>query len=564
MRAMLNSVIRSAALMVGAALVLSAPVAAQDAGFEARIAGMTVAQKAAQMMMVTLHGAYPLDADAAFLRDFQPGGLAIFNDNVQSPDQLTRLTNSFQQTITGAGAPALLIAVDQEGGVVTRLNPEQGFWRLPAAIVLTAAGPDVSAEAGRLTAEQLLAVGIQMNLAPVADLETNRDNPIIYRRGFSNDPTVGAEAVAGFVRGAADAGGLTTAKHFPGHGETSTDSHAELPRLDLTRERLDSVELVPFRAAMAAGVDAVMVAHIWFPAFDAERTPASLSHNVVTGLLREELGYDGLIMTDAMDMNAVDMFVPFSEAAVRAIEAGVDMLALGPSIGRDAAQQALGAVVAAVEQGRISEARLDESLRRIFAAKARAGLFDWQPLDPVTAAARVDAPGGEAFIEYLFTQAATVALDRNDLVPVPAGAKVALIFLATRYQIQAECSRYADPNLTRWVGVGDNPGPDEIGWAVEAANAADVVIVWTQDAIRNPDQQALVNALPQEKTIAVSLWSPYDWQTYPNVAGYALAYSPLRPSVPPVCAALFGAAEAPGQLAVTLGPDLVAGSRDEE
>jgi beta-N-acetylhexosaminidase len=268
-------------------------------------------------------------------------------------------------------------------------------------------------------------------------------------------------------------------------------------------------------------------------------------------------------MTDAMDMNAIDLEVPFAEAAVLAVEAGVDVLALGPSIGRDAAQQALDAVVSAVASGRISEARLDESVRRILDAKQRVGVLDWTPLDPATAAQRVNAAGGEAFIERLFTQSATVALDRNNLIPIQPDAKVALIFLATRYQIQQECSRWADPALTQYVGVSDNPSAEEIGWAVQAANAADVVIVWTQDAIRNVEQQALVNALPQEKTIAVSLWSPYDWQTYPNVAGYALAYSPLRPSVPPLCAALFGAADAPGQLAVTLGPGLVAGSRDE-
>ena len=551
-----------AALLV-VALGLSGVARGQSDLVELRLAAMSLPQKAAQMMMVTLHGAYALDADEAFLREFQPGGLAVFNDNVESPEQLTRLLNTFQQTLVDAGAPPLLVAVDQEGGVVTRLNPEQGFWRLPAPIVLTAAGTMLAAEAGQLTAQQLLAVGIQMNLAPVADLETNPDNPIIYRRGFSNDPTVGAEAVAAFVRGAAEAGGLTTVKHFPGHGETSVDLHAELPRLDLTRDRLDSVELVPFRVAVAAGVDAVMVAHIWYPALDTERTAASLSRNVVTGLLREELGFGGLIMTDAMDMNAIDLEVPFAEATVRAIEAGVDVLALGPSIGREAAQQALDVVVAAVESGRLTEARLDELVRRILSAKERAGLLDWAPLDPATAADRVDAAGGEAFIEWLFTQSATVALDRNNLIPVVPNTKVALIFLATRYQIQAECSRWADPARTQYVGVGDNPSADEIGWAVEAANAADVVIVWTQDAIRNAEQQALVNALPSEKTVAVSLWSPYDWQTYPNVAGYALAYSPLRPSVPPLCAALFGAADAPGQLAVTLGPGLVAGSRDE-
>lgn len=555
---------RSAALIVGAAILLGGPLRAQmQDHIEARLAGMTVAQKAAQMIMVTLHGPWPLEDDLRFLRDFQPGALAIFNDNVQSPGQLTSLTNAFQHTMQEAGLPPLLIAVDQEGGVVARLNPEQGFTRMPSPILLTAAGPDMAAEAGRFTAQELRAVGIQMNLAPVADLETNPDNPVIYRRAFSNDPAVGAEAVAAFIRGVQSGGGLATAKHFPGHGETSVDSHAELARLDLSRERLEAIELVPFRAAIDAGVDAVMVAHIWFPAFDAARVPASLSRNVVTGLLRDELGYNGLIMTDALDMNAVDLQYEFSEAAVMAVEAGVDVLALGPSIGRDAAQLALNAVVSAVDSGRISEARLDESVRRILAAKDRAGLYFWTPLDPDTAAQRVNVPAGDALIESLFTHGVTVAYDHAGLVPVPAGARTAIIFLGTRYQIFDECGRWADPALTRWVAIGDSPDSDQISWAIEAANAADVALVFTQDAIRNPAQQALVNALPSAKTVAIALWSPYDWQTYPNVAAYALTYSPARPAVPAICAVLFGAQPALGQLALTLGPNLVAGSRDQ-
>ncbi len=559
----MNRLLQSAALALSAALFMCAPLAAQQDSIEQRLASMSVAQKAAQMLMVTLHGAYPLEDDLTFLREFQPGALAIFNDNVQSPDQLTRLTNAFQQAMHDAGLPPLLIAVDQEGGVVARLNPEQGFTRMPAPTLLAAAGPDMAAEAGEFTAQELLAVGIQMNLAPVADLETNPDNPIIYRRAFSNDPVVGGESVVGFIRGVQAGGGLATVKHFPGHGETSVDSHAELATLNLSRERLDAVELGPFRAAIEAGVDAVMVAHIWYPALDPERVPASLSHNVISGLLRDELDYDGLIMTDALDMNAIDLQYEFGEAAAMAVEAGVDVLALGPSIGRDAAQIALNAIMDAVQSGRISEARLDESVRRILAAKESVGLFEWASLDPNSADARVDFDGGEAFIERLFTHGVTVAYDHADLIPVPPDARVAIIFLATRYQIQAECSRYTDPALTRWVGVGDNPSADEIGWAVEAANAADVALVFTQDAIRNREQQALVNALPQDKTAAVALWSPYDWQTYPNVAAYALTYSPARPAVPAICAALFGAQPALGQLALTLGPDLLAGSRDE-
>ena len=154
----------------------------------------------------------------------------------------------------------------------------------------------------------------------------------------------------------------------------------------------------------------------------------------------------------------------------------------------------------------------------------------------------------------------TVAYDRNNLIPIPPERKTAIIFLATRYQIQGECAQYST-NIT-WTGVSDNPSADEIGWAIDNAKNADTVVVWTQGADKNPEQQALVNALPQEKTIAVAIWSVYDWQTYPNVAAYVATYTPARPAVPAACAALFGAAPQTGRLAVTLGPDLVAGSRD--
>jgi beta-N-acetylhexosaminidase len=553
-------------LLFAAALLLLSPalsLRAQDsdaARVEALLESMSTEQRVGQLFMVTLHGSVMTQVGADFLRTFQPGGISLFGANITSPAAVTDLTNNFQRTITGAGSVPLLIAIDQEGGLVARLSEQAGFTVFPAPMVIAAAGADMAARIGDAVAEELSAVGINMNLAPVADLETNRDNPIIFRRSFGNDPVVAGEALAGFIRGTQARGVVATAKHFPGHGETREDSHAVLQPLNLSLERLNSVELPPFASAIEAGVGAIMVAHIWYPALDSERLPASLSYNVVTGLLRQQLGYDGMVMTDALDMNAVDLNFPFAQAAVMAVQAGVDMLALGPSSGLEAAANAYNAVLDAVRSGAITQQRLDEAVRRILMTKARFGLLDWQPLDPAGAVARVNAAAHQALIAELFEHGVTVAYDRNDLVPVPADRSVAVIFLATRYQIQAECGQYR-PDI-RWVGISDEPSQEEIGWARAAADASDIAVVWTQDAVRTRAQADLVNALPQEKTVAVALFSPFDWELYPGVAAYVATYSPARPAVPAACAILFGALPGLGRLSVNLQPGLRAGSRD--
>src|SRR5690606_19339720 len=221
------------ALVLGAVWLLVMPVRAQPDP----VLSMPLERRVAQMFMVTLHGAGMTEVGAQFLRQYQPGGVVLFAANVTTPDQVTRLTNDFQRTITEAGGPPLLIAIDQEGGVVARLT--EGFTTIPAPVVTTAAGPDMGFRMGQLVGQELAAIGINMNLAPVADLETNLDNPIIDRRAYSNDPQVGGEAVAAVVRGLQSVNVLATAKHFPGHGETSVDSHGELPRINISRERLN-------------------------------------------------------------------------------------------------------------------------------------------------------------------------------------------------------------------------------------------------------------------------------------------------------------------------------------
>lgn len=521
----------------------------------------TLEHRVAQMFMVTLHGSQLTEVGRDFLQEWQPGGVVLFTSNTGTPSALTRLTNAYQETIIAAGGPPLLIAIDQEGGLVQRLTEADGFTALPNPHVITAsATSDMPERIGQLVAQELAAVGINMNLAPVGDMETNRENPIIRLRSFGNDPAISGEALAGYVRGLQSENVLATLKHFPGHGDTQEDSHVELPVVRHDRARLDAVEIAAFRQPIDAGAAVVMMAHIWYPALEPEANiPASLSHAVVTDLLRDELGFEGLIMTDAMDMDAIDTRFSYGDAAVRAVKAGVDIITAGPGVSLARQNEMMNAVVEAVQQGEISEARINESVERILRTKAEYGLMDWQALSVDDAAQRVDQEGHTAFLDELFRASVTLAYDKQGLIPLQPDQAVTVIFLATRYQIQHECSLYHD-NI-RWLAISDAPGASEIMAAQEAAANADAVVVFTQNAISNPQQQALVNALPAEKTIATAIFSPYDWQTYPDVSAYITTYSPMRPAVPAACALLFGAIPPQGQLAVTLSPELPAGSR---
>lgn len=530
------------------------PIIAQDDS----LAALSLEQRAAQMFFVHLYGSSLNEAGREFLARWQPGGVVLTDDNTGAPEDVTRLVNRYQQTIIEASGLPLLVAADQEGGPIAAL--ETGFTQFPTPTLLTAAcDPALAAAIGAAMAEELRAVGVNMNLAPVADLEPTIGSGVLARRSFGSDPALVGPALAGFVTGLQGAGVVATAKHFPGHGATGADSHTMLPVVDLSREHLESVELAPFRAAVAAGVEAVMAAHIAYPALEPQADlPASLSPHILTGLLREDMQFDGLILTDALDMDAIDTRYDYPTAALMAIQAGADVL-LSAHISPDNHMLAIQAVVEAVRAGQISEERINESARRILNVKSRYGLLDWQPLDPLAAAERVNLAAHEALLEQLFRAGVTVALDRNDLIPIAADRPAALVYPATRVQVANECKPY-HPAL-RLVGVSDSPDDTEIAWAVEAANRAEVAVVFTQNAVENARQQQLVAALPPEKTVVVALWSPYDWTTFPGIAGYMVTYSPARPAVPAACAILFGAMPAQARLAISLSETLPAGSQ---
>lgn len=519
--------------------LLLSPVRAQSLSDQI-LESMTLREKVAQMFVLSFYGSALNEPIRDLLQDWHPGAVVLLPSNLETPEQITRLTNAIQQSLQDTvGIPAL-IAVDQEGGIIAHL--EEGFTRLPVPMLVAATrDAELAYQFGEAIAVEMRAVGLNMNLAPVADLYTNPRNPIIGRRSFGEDPRMVADAVTGVVRGMQAAGVVATVKHFPGHGATDTDSHIELPVLNLDFTALDSRELVPFRAAIAENVGAVMTAHIHFPELgDNEPLPASLSANVIQGVLREELQYDGLVITDALDMDAIDTVYSPQAAALAAIQAGNDLILLGAHISPDAQIRAYEAVVAAVESGQIPLERIEASVRRILETKERFGLLDWQPLDANSARERIDLTAHEELITQLFAAGITLIRDTQDLLPLPDGT--AFIYPASMPGLWRTCQRDS------WVplGVAANPTEDDIVRAVDLAWRSPAAVIFTQNAAESPAQRALAQALPPEKTLVVALWSPFDDEVLPSVSSYLVTYSPLQASHPALCAILQGNAAARG------------------
>jgi beta-N-acetylhexosaminidase len=289
------------------------------------------------------------------------GGVVLFSRNVRDREQLARLTAAVR-----AERGDVLIAIDEEGGDVTRLEASAGS-SYPGNLALGAVDDvELTEHVAASIAADLRAAGVNLDLAPVADVNTNPRNPVIGVRSFGSDPALVARHVTSFVTGLQRGGVVACAKHFPGHGATETDSHLELPTVSAGLDELRHAELVPFRAAIAAGVRAIMTAHIVVPAIDG--VPATISRAHLTGLLRDDLGYDGVVITDALEMRAISATIGVEEGAVRALAAGADALCLGHDLEGDAVEDVRRAVVLAVETGRLPEERLAEAAARVGAA----------------------------------------------------------------------------------------------------------------------------------------------------------------------------------------------------
>jgi beta-N-acetylhexosaminidase len=533
---------------------------------------LTLREKVAQLVMVPFTG-HTLNTNSREYRkfvhlisDLRVGGLILVSVSqgrlVQraEPHEMATFLNRMQRM----SRLPLLVSGDFERGTSMRLNDTTVF---PHAMAFAAAGdPAMTRYEGEVTARESRAVGVHWVFYPDADVNNNPDNPIINIRSFGENPQVVAQHVEAFIEGAESDRRiriLTTAKHFPGHGDTATDTHLGLATVPGDRERLNRVELVPFRAAMAKGVDAIMTAHVAVPALGSPELPATLSTIVVTKVLREELGFRGLIVTDALDMGAIVKGFGETEAAVRALEAGSDVLLMPPD-----PEAAVNAVVAAVRRGRLTEKRIDQSLARVLGAKIRLGLDRKRLVDLEGIADVVNSPEANERAQEVADRAVTLVKNNNAQIPLRKPDKTCFLLLteahySTEGQALAQEIHRRTPNallLTLDPSLPD-AALDDAALRVGFCDSS-VVAAFASIAAYRGDL-ALAGGFPKlvDRVIAtgkpvtlIALGNPYLLRGFPKVAAYLATFSTVPPSEVAAVKALYGEMPIRGHLPVTI-PD---------
>jgi beta-N-acetylhexosaminidase len=530
---------------------------AQDepsARVEAFLTQMSIRQKVGQLFLFSMNGTAFNAAMNDLIATYHAGGMTLFGYNVESPEQLTQLSNDMQRAAVGSGLPVpLFIAADQEGGRVLRLNGN-GFSPFPSPMTLGAAHDfDLTYRFGEAIAQEMSACGLNMNLAPVLDVNARADNPVINVRSFGGDPAMVAQHGAAFIRGTQSAHVIATGKHFPGHGDTVVDSHISIPVVESNRESLMQHDIAPFVESFAADLQMLMTAHVVYQGLD--NTPATFSAPIMTDLLRNDLGYQGLLMSDALTMGAVSEARDRPIYALRdAINAGVDMLTYGalpngtaPSLASQI--EALETVVALVESGLIDEARITESARRILSIKNHFGLLDWRAIETSDTRERMNLLDHDALLTEVAQQAVTLLSDGGGLLPLNDADPVAVVFP----EEVPETGQILTLGLRDAVAVPysmSSSAPNLVG-LLDAIGERTVICV-SVDTYRNPGGALVVNALPLERTIVIAARSPYDILNFANVQTYLTIYSPTPHALTAVREVILGQREASGVLPVTL------------
>jgi beta-N-acetylhexosaminidase len=536
---------------------------------------MTVREKAGQLIMPWVLGDFAPEGSASHdrvLEYIEEEGIGGVIMSVGSPTEVAAKLNDFQ---VHSKYP-LLVGADLETGAGFRMRGAVqmpgtielgGATDFPSLMAMGAAGDtELAYTMGRVTAVEARAVGIHVPFAPVLDVNNNPDNPVINVRSFGEDPVQVARLGAAFVRGVQENGGIATGKHFPGHGDTDVDSHMALPLITHDRARMDSVELLPFQAAIDAGMGAVMTAHISVPSLNnGLRDPSTLSAAILTDLLREDMHFDGLLFTDAMDMSAIARQHSAEEAAVRAVEAGADVILMPPS-----PKRAVDGIVAAVESGRITESRLDDSVRRLLETKAGMGLHEERTVPIEGVFKRVGIPEHLEAAGRVAEASITVLKNGGNLLPL-RGTRTARVMsvsyrresdvLAGRYfnrRLRSTYPRLTNASITRDSNVGVYEG------LMRQAHQQALVIVSTY--VTAVSYQGSM-ALPEELVgfiedldeagiphVVVSFGNPYLVTSFPDVRAYMLAWSGSEASQSAAARAIFGEFDVTGRIPTRIPP----------
>ena len=527
------------------------------------VAAMSLDEQIGQTIAVGFYGTSASPEVVDLIQRHHVGGVILFSRNIRDAAQLRTLTAELQVVARSAGHRApLLIAIDQENGAVRRLGA--GTTVFPGNMAIGATGSTADAYAVALaTGRELAALGVNFNLAPVADVNNNPDNPVIGVRSFGEDPQQVAGFVAAAVRGYHDAGVLSCLKHFPGHGDTTVDSHLGLPVMPFGINRLKQVELLPFAAGIDAGAPSVMIAHIAFPRLGEEADrPATISARIVRGLLRERLGFDGAIVSDWMGMSAIADTVGTEEGTVRALAAGVDLVFVSNEA--DEQRAALARVRAAVESSSLPQDVVSRAATRVLRLKA-----GWPSAEgPITATVPTWVGGEDhrRLAEQVYERSVTLVRNDAALLPLRSAETDRLLVLYPEREsltlaednrfpagFVAESVRSRHPHVDA-LGLSHSPTHLERGEALQRAARADVVLFATMNAGFRPEQAELMRSLLHagRTVVGVAVRNPYDLLAFPELQTYLATYEYTPPALEAAVRVLFGDVPPQGRLPVSL------------
>jgi beta-N-acetylhexosaminidase len=524
---------------------------------------LTLEEQIGQLLMVGFAGTTATEQLVKLIQQYHVGNIILFSRNIRSAQQVRVLTESLQECARSAGQrQPLLIALDQENGMVQRLGTDATIF--PGSMALGAVGEEQSAyEVALAAGQELRALGINLNLAPVVDVNNNPANPVIGVRSFGEDAGQVALLAGAQIRGYQQAGVATCVKHFPGHGDTATDSHLAMPVVPYEMERLERVELVPFKRCIAAGSDCVMTAHIYFPALMGTSTlPATLSAAAIRQLLREQLGFPGVIITDCLEMNAVSEGVGVGRGSVLALLAGNDLILISHRYDRQLA--GIEALKAAVRAGEIAPAQIQEAAGRVLALKSRLEERERRQVAP--ALASVGSLAHRQLGERIYARSTTLVRDEQALLPLRLAAEQRLLLIYTHRAAwtQVEDRGYPEAFLveqlrqrhprTEVIVLGEQASADEDERLYNTARQAHAILMVTVNALHDARQvQVMQNLLRIGRPlIGLAPYSPYDLLAFPELATYLVTYEYTAPAIAAAVGVLFGEIAPRGRLPVSL------------
>lgn len=554
---------------VGVATAASAPRVSADAQAEAAatqaLRGLTLEQKVGQLFVTWVNGKtadevnpknqadFGVDTPAQVVQKYHLGGVIYFNndsrDNFDDPVQVAKLSNGLQRAAVTSGAHIpLQIAADQEGGTVTRMGaPATEF---PNAMAISAGrDTDRATQAATILGRELRAVGINQDFAPDSDVNSNPVNPVIGVRSFSGRPGLAGDFVTAEVKGF-EKSVAATAKHFPGHGAAPTDSHTGLPRIDSTEAQWRATDVPPFKAAIAAGVDSIMSAHIQFPSLDPSLEPATLSKPIITDRLRNELGYNGVVITDSLEMEGVRKLHGDAEIPVLALKAGVDQLLMPVHL-----ELAINSVLAAVKSGELPMRRIDQSVLRVLKLKFKRGILFSPFVDTGRVMKTVGIPASLKTAQDIADRGITAIANDAGLLPLaqkPATTLVTGWGVSTTATLAQKLTAHGTAATA--YQTGQTPTDAQVAQAVAKAQTADLVVVLTNNIATYPLQTKLLDALQAtgKPVVAVAAQIPYD-AGYPSAVRTWLAtYGYIGPTLEALAKVILGETKPVGKLPVDI------------